>query len=80
MSVITPSIAAPSHSSSDVEEEDEWTAIQKFNALLHYEEQKQAFIREAERRRLLVIELDRQRMEKLEKQRKLKEEDRMYDM
>jgi hypothetical protein len=25
-------------SDSDLEEEDEWTAIQKFNALLHYEE------------------------------------------
>jgi hypothetical protein len=25
-----------------IEEADEWTAIQKFNALLHYQEQKQA--------------------------------------
>ena len=25
-------------SDSDAEEEDEWAAIQKFNALLHYEE------------------------------------------
>lgn len=25
---------------SEIEEEDEWTAIQKFNTLLHYEEQK----------------------------------------
>lgn len=29
------------------EEEDEWAAIQKFNALLHYEEQKQKAAREA---------------------------------
>jgi hypothetical protein len=27
---------------SEIAEEDEWTAIQKFNQLLHYEEQKQA--------------------------------------
>ena len=45
-------------SDSDLEEEDEWTAIQKFNALLHYEEQKQAAAREAERRRLMKLELD----------------------
>lgn len=32
---------APMHLvDSDLEEEDEWAAIQKFNALLHYEEQK----------------------------------------
>jgi hypothetical protein len=33
---------APSMVSSNlsVEEADEWTAIQKFNALLHYQEQK----------------------------------------
>ena len=39
--MITPSIKKE-ESDSEVEEEDEWTAIQKFNALLHYEEQKQA--------------------------------------
>lgn len=27
---------------SEIAEEDEWAAIQKFNQLLHYEEQKQA--------------------------------------
>jgi len=37
--VITPSIKKED-TESEVEEEDEWTAIQKFNALLHYEEQK----------------------------------------
>jgi hypothetical protein len=31
---------------SEIAEEDEWTAIQKFNQLLHYEEQKQAMLRE----------------------------------
>ena len=41
-SVITQSEAPKEESDSDVEEEDEWTAIQKFNALLHFEEQKQA--------------------------------------
>jgi len=43
----------------DVDEEDEWTAIQKFNALLHYEEQKQAALREAQRKRLLREELNK---------------------
>ena len=38
---------------SELQEEDEWTAIQKFNTLLHYEEQKQAIAREHERRRLI---------------------------
>lgn len=36
-----------------LDEEDEWAAIQKFNAILHYEEQKQAAFRVAERKRLL---------------------------
>lgn len=49
---------------SELQEEDEWTAIQKFNTLLHYEEQKQAMAREAERRRLIKQELDRQVQEK----------------
>ena len=38
---------------SEIAEEDEWTAIQKFNTLLHYEEQKQTIQREQERRRLI---------------------------
>jgi len=45
---------------SELAEEDEWTAIQKFNTLLHYEEQKQAMLREQERRRLIRNELDKQ--------------------
>lgn len=44
---------------SEIAEEDEWTAIQKFNQLLHYEEQKQAMLREQERRRLMRQELDK---------------------
>ena len=57
-SVITEPKAAAEESDSDLEEEDEWTAIQKFNAVLHFEEQKQAAAREAERRRLMKQELD----------------------
>ena len=45
---------------SEIQEEDEWTAIQKFNQLLHYEEQKQSLLREQERRRLIRLELDKQ--------------------
>jgi hypothetical protein len=44
---------------SEINENDEWVAIQKFNTLLHYEEQKQAQLREAERKRLIKEELDR---------------------
>jgi hypothetical protein len=38
---------------SELDENDEWTAIQKFNTLLHYEEQKQAMLRDRERKRLI---------------------------
>ena len=38
---------------SEINENDEWTAIQKFNTLLHFEEQKQAMLREEERKRLI---------------------------
>ena len=50
----------PAQSDSELDEEDEWAAIQKFNALLHYEEQKQAALRVAERKRLMKQELDSQ--------------------
>ena len=63
-------------SDSDLEEEDEWTAIQKFNAVLHFEEQKQAAAREAERKRLMKKELDQQAQVKIQKKLALKEEDR----
>lgn len=64
--------------SSDVEEEDEWTAIQKFNALLHYEEQKQAQARQDERKRLMIIQLESQKKAKEDKQLSLKKEDEQY--
>ena len=49
---------------SEINEEDEWTAIQKFNTLLHYEEQKQTMLRDKERKRLIKQELDKQLNEK----------------
>jgi len=64
-SVITEPRPKAEESDSDVEEEDEWTAIQKFNAVLHFEEQKQAAAREAERRRLMKQELDSQTQTKI---------------
>lgn len=77
-SVITVSQRKVNDTDSDVEEEDEWTAIQKFNAILHYEERKAAAVRDAERKRLLKIELEAQKREKLEKAKKLKEEEMQY--
>jgi hypothetical protein len=65
-------------SSTSIEEEDEYHAIQKFDALLHYEEQKQAAARAEERKRLLVIELEKQKALKEEKIKKQQEEDRAY--
>ena len=56
---VTSSQAAKTELYSELGEEDEWTAIQKFNTLLHYEEQKQAMLREQERRRLIRQELDK---------------------
>ena len=56
---VTSSVAAKSEVFSELAEEDEWTAIQKFNTLLHYEEQKQAMMREQERRKLIRGELDK---------------------
>ena len=64
---------------SELQEEDEWTAIQKFNTLLHYEEQKQAMAREQERRRLIKQELDRQVAEKEKREKNEKEERRLYE-
>jgi hypothetical protein len=62
----------------NVDEDDEWTAILKFNALLHYEEQKQAALRESQRKRLLRQELDLQMRQKEAKKRAMQEEDRLY--
>ena len=55
----------PENSDSGLEEEDEWSAIQKFNAVLHFEEQKQAAAREAARRTLMKKELDQQAQVKI---------------
>ena len=63
---------------SEIDEEDEWTAILKFNTLLHYEEQKQAMLREKERKRLIKQELDKQLQEKKRRKSAEKEEDNMY--
>jgi soluble P-type ATPase len=49
---------------SEIDEDDEWTAIQKFNTLLHYEEQKQSILRDKERKRLIREELEKQLHEK----------------
>jgi len=64
---------------SEIAEDDEWAAIQKFNTLLHYEEQKQAIVREQERRRLIKQELDRQVMEKETRKKDEVLERRMYE-
>ena len=44
----------------ELNELQEWDAIQKFNTMLHFEEQKQALEREAERKRLIREQLDSQ--------------------
>lgn len=53
---------------SEINENDEWEAIMKFNTLLHYEEQKQTIMREAERKKLIKQELDRQVKAKADRQ------------
>ena len=47
----------PTDAYSEINENDEWAAIQKFNTLLHFEEQKQAMIRDMERKRLIREQL-----------------------
>ena len=63
---------------SEINENDEWVAIQKFNTLLHYEEQKQALLREEERKRLIKQELDKQINAKKQRENTLKEENGLY--
>lgn len=70
---------AQSEGLSDLNEDDEWVAIQKFNTLLHYEEQKQALMRDAERKRLIRQELDSQLKEKNTRAQEEKKEQEMYD-
>lgn len=62
-----------------MDEEDEWTAIQNFNTMLHYEEQKQALMREMERRRLIKEELDKQIVDKHQRNLEEQQEATMYD-
>jgi len=50
-----------------------------FNTILHYEEQKQAYLWEKERKRLIKEELDRQVREKNIRKRKENDENRLYD-
>ena len=64
---------------SEINENDEWVAIQKFNVLLNYEEQKQALLREAERKRLIKEELDRQLKAKEARAINEKSENEMYN-
>lgn len=64
---------------SEINENDEWVAIQKFNTLLHYEEQKQAVLREAERKRLIKEELDRQVAAKKAREEADKQENQLYN-
>ena len=58
-SVMSSERAPPTEVFSEINENQEWTAIQKFNTLLHYEEQKQSLMRDAERKRLIRNELDK---------------------
>ena len=64
---------------SELDENDEWTAIQKFNTLLHYEEQKQTLMRDRERKRLIKEELDKQLNEKYSRKKAEVEERRLYE-
>lgn len=63
---------------SEINENDEWVAIQKFNTLLHFEEQKQALLREEERKRLIKQELDKQIDAKKQREDALKDENALY--
>jgi hypothetical protein len=64
---------------SKLNEEDEWQAIQNFNIMLHYEEQKQTALREQERKRLIKEELDRQCREKNKKKKREQLEEKEYE-
>jgi len=70
---------AKSQAYSEMDEDDEWNAIMKFNTLLHYEEQKQSLLRDKERKRLIREELDNQMKEKKVRISNDMKEDRMYE-
>ena len=62
-----------------LDEEDEWNAIQNFNTMLHFEEQKQSLMREQERKRLIKQELDKQILEKKARKAREAEHDKLYE-
>jgi hypothetical protein len=76
---MTSSQAQKTEVYSEIDEDDEWTAIQKFNTLLHYEEQKQALLRDKERKRLIRQELEKQLNEKRSRKSREIEEGKMYE-
>jgi len=72
-------VSRPQSQFSHLNEDDEWTAIMNFNTVLHFEEQKQAMLREQERKRLIKEELDRQVRDKKARKRREQDEDNLYD-
>lgn len=72
-------VSRPQSQFSHLNEDDEWTAIMNFNTVLHFEEQKQAMLREQERKRLIKEELDRQVRDKNARKRREQDEDNLYD-
>ena len=79
MSYASSKKAPATEAYSEINENDEWTAIQKFNTLLHFEEQKQAMLREAERKRLIKEELDNQVEQKHGRAKDEVDENKLYD-
>ena len=64
---------------SILSEDDEWAEIQKFNEMLHFEEQRQNALRDRDRKRLIKEELDRQLAEKGNRKKAEEEEKRKYE-
>ena len=79
MSVTSSKRAPPTEVFSEINENEEWAAIQKFNTLLHFEEQKQMMLREAERKRLMREELAKQLQEKSQRHANEDKENKLYD-
>ena len=78
-SVTSSAFDKKSEKFSEINENDEWNAIQKFNSLLYYEEQKQALMRDAERKRLIKEELSNQVEQKHMRHKAESSENQMYD-
>ena len=76
---VASSRRAPTEVFSEINENDEWTAIQKFNTLLYYEEQKNAMMRDAERKRLIREELEKQVTMKKQRENDQYKEKMAYD-